>query len=549
MRSFVLITTYLITSTNCYQIRTDNAPQNLSWTDANTWCLNNFNSTLATINTPQQNQNALQLCTKYSKKLNATGCWIGLHFTNNKWIWNSNNISASFLYWGHQEPNDNRQHCAEMNIIPYLNNDQSVLTGEWNDQFCNGTIDKQLPICNDPPSITHSKINITNNGIYNIFILGGIEAGGGIRKRIYLNAIPSGETVDTWYEDDYTGRQQWILEFIQYDKLNNGIYYISVFDGTPEGKHYLSVSPICCEFTLVNGLLLTDYEQFIFEQHNNWFYIYPKGNIINTSNISLPITNKYLGSPNPSDNNVILSLFIDDGSGRQRWLLEYIGNDAMLQSDIFSDYYLNINLFNWFFANEYCQQHCYSNLASMHNDIDYKYILQLIDNEQYSFSTVFGTWFGLNQISSNENIQTGTGQWLYIDNQTFDYGSFYRHYPWEINQPDGLNAGQRCMRLWKDAENQWDDEFCDVNSMQFVCNTCEWNVLTKYVIIADKIFGNYSAAQIECENTFGTDLASVHSRRDYDEIDLLCYLHALNTDTYNCWIGLYSAAENGEIGP
>ena len=135
-------------------------------------------------------------------------------------------------------------------------------------------------------------------------------------NRIYLSCTPNGGKVDLWFEDDETGRQKWILQYVGYNDANgNGIYYIKIRNGTDNNVRYLSVQSDGINTELIDGDGgLNKLQEWILEQVTNeeWFYIYTN---------AFPIVyHRYL-SANNSNLRVDLAQ-ADDGSGRQRWILE-----------------------------------------------------------------------------------------------------------------------------------------------------------------------------------------------------------------------------------
>lgn len=139
------------------------------------------------------------------------------------------------------------------------------------------------------------------------------------RNRIYLSVIQEGTEVDLWRTDDSQGRQRWILEHVRKDDNNeNNIYYIKVSHGTDDDRTYLSVMSDGINIELIDGDQgLNETQEWILKQEINeeWFYIY--------TNAALSTNNMYL-SAQSSDSLIILTQS-DDGSGRQRWILEPIG--------------------------------------------------------------------------------------------------------------------------------------------------------------------------------------------------------------------------------
>ena len=125
--------------------------QTLRWDEAEIYCNDNYNSSLATIYTPQQNKIVTDLCLSIPA---ATGCWIGLYqpTPNSNWYWKENNLTAAYTYWAQVEPNGgDTENCAEIMIDVYFSNQVWTFPGQWNDQNCSGYA---YPICNEPIKYT-----------------------------------------------------------------------------------------------------------------------------------------------------------------------------------------------------------------------------------------------------------------------------------------------------------------------------------------------------------------------------------------------------------
>ena len=94
---FTAINIYLPILINGYIIDPTLTPR--TFIGANEFCKENYNSTLASIYTPEQNVKAIDICLEHD----GTGysCWIGLHknyskYGDNKWHWIENGLIASF---------------------------------------------------------------------------------------------------------------------------------------------------------------------------------------------------------------------------------------------------------------------------------------------------------------------------------------------------------------------------------------------------------------------------------------------------------------------
>ena len=78
----------------------------------------------------------------------------------------------------------------------------------------------------------------------------------------------------------------------------------------------------------------------------------------------------------------------------------------------------------------------------------------------------------------------------------------------------------------------WQTNECS-DRKPFLCQSCDGE-LNKYIFhIATDSHAN---SQDYCRNMYGTDLASVHSERDQDEVMGLC-------DGYKCWLGLHDGGD------
>eukprot|EP01084_Bolivina_argentea_P155483 270945_1 len=486
---------------------------NFSWNQAKTYCQQTYGSSLATIYSPTQNQNASQLCISSTDSQSTVfGCWIGLHKAtiNSSWIWDENNLNSTMFEWSLTEPNNNNHElCVEIRLKPYWRNDQNQYTfpSQWNDADC--TTQNRFALCNDPSSANYAPISIQNNAWYHIYPIGGVtkiapdnvlDEDNHLRK--YLSSHQSGTKIDLWYQDDGSGRQKWVFEYI-----GNDIYNIRVYGGVND-LYYLSATS---NGNTVNMSAIdtgSGSEQWILEQVNNWFYIK-----INTNN-----TNRYLSVTSA----IIVPLILvenDDSSGRQRWHLEIGELNGDIIETISHNYYFNYNRRNWSDAQDFCQKHCESSLASIHSEYDYKYIRNMLLNSPIDISDS-SSWFGLNFINQNAISN--------IDNSLFDYPKTFRLWPWYELEPNNNNQNQLCYAFWHTENYELDDTRCDIKS-RFICNHCKWNKLTKYVMVSDSL--NWTNADNYCKSKYKTSLASMHSIEDYNELSLVCR-------NINCWIGL-----------
>ena len=125
-----------------------------SFNEANQFCQKTYNSSLATIYTPEQNDEAIELCLSND----GYACWIGLHqnytlYGDNKFHWVENGVVASFYGFEEPEPNnyDGNENCTEI-ICHTCSFDSGpaygwIYGGAWVDEGCD---EPQYTICNNP---------------------------------------------------------------------------------------------------------------------------------------------------------------------------------------------------------------------------------------------------------------------------------------------------------------------------------------------------------------------------------------------------------------
>lgn len=151
------------------------------------------------------------------------------------------------------------------------------------------------------------------SGKHNLQILRGINS-----NKSLLSISEITLRVDLYHEDDGTGRQQWFFKKI-YNDLD--LYNIQIEKGvqfcpTPQ---YLSVSE--------DGEIIDVWEKDDGSGRQQWLITPVKNSpTANTFNISISkgvknVGKKYLGVD--KDSNLVLTDH-DDGSGRQRWMIQDI---------------------------------------------------------------------------------------------------------------------------------------------------------------------------------------------------------------------------------
>ena len=176
-----------------------------------------------------------------------------------------------------------------------------------------------------------------------------------------------------------------------------------------------------------------------------------------------------------------------------------------------NSYYLSSNGLWAQAAETFCVNHCSSNLASIHNDDQYSEIKDIITNDPTlrptgSISADDHLWIGLNDASLNGY------QWT--DGSTFDFGNNTSggSYPWSSGEPSSSYLYTQMTIAnnfeWNIASN--------LENAQFVCNSCDWTKLSKYIFIND-VSATWSGAELLCNNNFATNLASIHTDADVAE--------------------------------
>eukprot|EP01084_Bolivina_argentea_P153556 267750_1 len=166
---------------------------------------------------------------------------------------------------------------------------------------------------------------------------------------------------------------------------------------------------------------------------------------------------------------------------------------------------------------QYCSQTFNGSLASIHTEEQNTEITQLCQTYSY-----YSCIIGLNDI-------TIEGVYEWIDGSVVDYAL-----SWNDNDP-----GDRCHGIRTD-NGLIGDLLCSSVNHPFICNAPFqsdqvhiWSTNNLFIWVGPKAVDFYSANDY-CLNNFGTNLASIHSDYESQEISDLC-----NTYSYqNCLIGL-----------
>eukprot|EP01083_Nonionella_stella_P062508 162504_1 len=185
-------------------------------------------------------------------------------------------------------------------------------------------------------------------------------------------------------------------------------------------------------------------------------------------------------------------------------------------------YYLSPKQLDWTSALSYCQSHCSSNLASIHNNKQYLMSVQTASNMilNANHSDTNDVWIGLHDTASS-----GTKQWGWSDSSSYNYGTDMSIYPWLVSE-----AVYDCNYMDSSQDYAWNHANCQTKH-RAICNSCN-SKFNKYIPI--EIVSDWYEAQALCHSYYGTDLASIHSQEDYDEAVLIADLLS-----YDVWIGLH----------
>ncbi|KAI8584430.1 hypothetical protein K450DRAFT_219824 [Umbelopsis ramanniana AG] len=189
-------------------------------------------------------------------------------------------------------------------LTTHNNNDASTTTGSSN------TTTKPPP---DRPNVTAAGLPI-NNATYRITVGNGRN---GCNQFLSVAGCSAGGTVDMYSGDDNSGRQEWLFTLVE-GKTN--IYNI-VVGGRSGCSTFLSSSP--CPSNVVT--LFGGDDQ---SGRQQWF-ANPIGNTTNHFNL-MTVTgragcNQFLSTADCTNSSNLVDMFdVDDGSGRQRWVLTRI---------------------------------------------------------------------------------------------------------------------------------------------------------------------------------------------------------------------------------
>eukprot|EP01084_Bolivina_argentea_P236415 397507_1 len=171
-----------------------------------------------------------------------------------------------------------------------------------------------------------------------------------------------------------------------------------------------------------------------------------------------------------------------------------------------SEYYLSYNAFTWDAAELFCQSHCSSNLASIHSYSDVVELQLLLNNRSANINmNINDVWIGL--------VQNGSDQFKWSDNTPFNWGN--------NKITDIITSNPEYVLTYNTVSDKYEfaNTYNSSTERSFVCNECKWDILTKYVYINTQL--DFAAAELKCNDEFGTHIASIHSETDMQQVRLI----------------------------
>eukprot|EP01084_Bolivina_argentea_P196210 336381_1 len=157
-------------------------------------------------------------------------------------------------------------------------------------------------------------------------------------------------------------------------------------------------------------------------------------------------------------------------------------------------YYISSSMFTYEDALKYCQNYCQSEIASIHNESQFKQAKEVINNQSIIFADT----------------------------------DIYIVHSYNLNI-----SATNCIVLDSNNNWQWKHAECNI-SRRVLCNHCDGK-LNKYIII--RIGTYFQQAKSKCLE-LNTSLASIHTTRDFEEMQMLCNISAKDVTITSCWIGL-----------
>ena len=419
--SFIGVNFYTATETS----------QLFTWNEAETYCVNTYNSHLASILTSEQNNETQSIFQAFDKIMLAFG--FNDQTTEGTFEWIDGRVS-NFEYWYPGEPNDyNGEHCGEIRY-------GGKFDGEWNDQDCD---DKEYLgfICNRPIEIYEEGdyiiVNAFNNEKYtwdeaNTYCYNNFY--GGVYSQASLatgldNDIDFNLTVEMFKMTQGSG----VSERYSSGVTSNLFAWIGLNDIDAEGTYeWIDGSgTIDLSVTQSNGYWANN-------EPNNYGY---KEDCISIEAWS----SGYKWNDRPCDNSYTTSVFLCNNPYYIYRFQRYIGVLDTTNS-------LKLNFWD---ANGFCQSHFGTQLASINSE-EAQNELQVVHNA-LTTKLGWGVWTFIGLYDSNkDNIY----QW--IDGNEFNYTN------WATNEPSSTNSN--CGMITSPSNSQWYDAGCSGEKRAWICN-------------------------------------------------------------------------------
>eukprot|EP01083_Nonionella_stella_P030062 82529_1 len=193
-----------------------------------------------------------------------------------------------------------------------------------------------------------------------------------------------------------------------------------------------------------------------------------------------------------------------------------------------SNYVLVEGIKSWEDADTYCSETYGTHLASIHSEDDNTEAYEVCAADASTdLSSFVGCWIGYSDL-------TGSASWSWSDSSSLDFSTF------RDGAGNGEQSGALCAFIKVNLDDtQWEDTTCTSHNTasRFLCNA------PSYVLV-EGIY-SWEDADTYCSETYGTNLASIHSQDDNSEAYNLCAADA-STDLSSfqgCWIGYSDLTE------